>query len=547
MNKKQFFLLLLFILTVMLVSPAAGNAGNNEMRPFWHPDAGTPAQRFELAKRTTPELIAFLRRMPKGGDLHLHVSGGVYCEYMLDRAEKTGLFYNVKTAMFQKEKNGEHVISITQLKQDPNYLTGFLDRFSMRGWHPGAANGHDHFFYSFYHIGSFKQYYKQNDAAFIAEIVNRNRGENVQYLELMLECMPGEQRRKFRAALKGFNGFDDPALHALKGKELEKKLEAVLTQAFEKVKPLINDKTIGEAIKKNLDKRDAGVREILGLTYDITGNDGGLVVRYMERAIRVRGLKGVFVDVVAGITAINSDRRVVAMNLAAPEEFAVSRVDFEKHMMIFDFLWRKLGKPNFSIHSGELVLKESPVEPMKNRIRLSIEKGHAKRIGHGISVGWEKDLAGLLAKMREEKILVEICLSSNEQILGVKNNDHPFNLYRRAGVPLSINTDDAGVSRSNLTMEMVKAVQRYNLSYDGIKTLVRNSLEYSFLPGKSLFIDHDYAKNLPGFENIHAPTWKPGKAAESLMKKHPKLKRQVILERAFVEFETSLQNGFREK
>jgi adenosine deaminase len=50
-------------------------------------------------------------------------------------------------------------------------------------------------------------------------------------------------------------------------------------------------------------------------------------------------------------------------------------------------------------------------------------------------------------------------------------------------------TDDQGVSRSSMTGEYLRAVTDQNLGYLDLKTLSRNSLEYSFLPGASLFTD----------------------------------------------------------
>ncbi len=181
---------------------------------------------------------------------------------------------------------------------------------------------------------------------------------------------------------------------------------------------------------------------------------------------------------------------------------------------------------------------------MRNRISQSIETGHALRIGHGVAVAWEDNVGKILQKMRTEGILVEICFSSNESILGIKDNDHPFMLYRRAGVPLSINTDDEGLNRSNLTMEFIKAIQRYDLGYEEVKKLIRNSLEYSFLPGKSLFEERDYTRLRPGFEKIGHKEWKPKRKTKKLMKKNPKLNRQVLLERELVRFEEYLTNGF---
>lgn len=45
-----------------------------------------------------------------------------------------------------------------------------------------------------------------------------------------------------------------------------------------------------------------------------------------------------------------------------------------------------MDKPSFALHSGELSLMGSPVEPMATRISTTIEKGHALRIGHGVSI-----------------------------------------------------------------------------------------------------------------------------------------------------------------
>jgi adenosine deaminase/adenosine deaminase CECR1 len=49
-------------------------------------------------------------------------------------------------------------------------------------------------------------------------------------------------------------------------------------------------------------------------------------------------------------------------------------------------------------------------------------------------------------------------------------------------VPFVISTDDAGVSRNNLSGEYLLYVSRYKPSYDELKQVVYNSLRYSFLP-----------------------------------------------------------------
>jgi adenosine deaminase len=47
-------------------------------------------------------------------------------------------------------------------------------------------------------------------------------------------------------------------------------------------------------------------------------------------------------------------------------------------------------------------------------------------------------------------------------------------------VPIALVTDDAGVSRSTLTLEYRKAVDDQSLDYPALKRIARNSIAYSF-------------------------------------------------------------------
>ena len=77
--------------------------------------------------------------------------------------------------------------------------------------------------------------------------------------------------------------------------------------------------------------------------------------------------------------------------------------------------------------------------------------------------------------------MVEINLTSNDVILGVKGAAHPWSLYRDAGVPTALSTDDEGVFRIDLTYEYMRAVTEHSISYGELKKLSLNSLKYSFL------------------------------------------------------------------
>ncbi len=149
---------------------------------------------------------------------------------------------------------------------------------------------------------------------------------------------------------------------------------------------------------------------------------------------------------------------------------------------------------HISLHAGELAPGMVPPEGLRSHIRLAVEQGHAERIGHGVDVMYENRPYDLLKEMAAKHVMVEINLTSNDVILGVKGREAPFPIYRRFRVPVALSTDDEGVSRIDLTHEYVRAVETYGLSYADLKQMVRTSIEHSFTPGESLWRDRDNYK-----------------------------------------------------
>jgi hypothetical protein len=432
--------------------------------------------------------------------------------------------YDLHTNRFtHAEPKQDAIITIDELIANPVYLSQFLDTVSMRGWYPNTTSGHDHFFQTFAHFGD-----ERTRAEMLVEIIRRNHYQEVQYLELMIRAAPKAINKTLAAILTDFD------IH---------NLEAAYTQ----LAPWIDTPETAAEINTFLDQREQAVQAQLSAPtrIRITGDDPDIVIRYVSQLKRLGSLADFFVDALVAMAAIHHDERVVALNVVAAEDHPRALQNFDAQMKILDFLWEKRGNPNITLHAGELVLRESPVEPMWERISQSIHKGRALRIGHGIAIAWENNVVELLDHMRANHILVEICLSSNASILGVTGRAHPFMLYRRAGVPMTICTDDEGISRSNLTMEYVQAIQYYDLDYDDVVTLARNSIEYSFLPGLGLFVDHDYTKVRSEFNGVTAPEWQPDETAAYLMQTDLKLERQVKLERALVEFKSFMSNGFK--
>jgi adenosine deaminase len=181
----------------------------------------------------------------------------------------------------------------------------------------------------------------------------------------------------------------------------------------------------------------------------------------------------------------------VGINFVMPEDGFISMRDYTLQMKMLDYLHSVYPQVHISLHAGELAPGLVPPEGLRFHIRQAVELGHAERIGHGVDVMEEDDVPGLLKELAQKHVMIEINLSSNEGILGVEGDEHPFPNYRLAHVPVALSTDDEGVSRIDITHEYVRAAMDYHLSYADMKTLARTGLEHDFLPGASLWANPD--------------------------------------------------------
>jgi adenosine deaminase len=176
---------------------------------------------------------------------------------------------------------------------------------------------------------------------------------------------------------------------------------------------------------------------------------------------------------------------------------------------------------------------------LRFHIRQAVELGHAERIGHGVDVMNEEDARGLLKEMAQKHVMVEINLSSNQGILGVKGAGHPFPLYRAAHVPVALSTDDEGVSRIDLTGEYLRAAADYHLSYQDLKQLARTGMEHNFLPGVSLWAAPDlFTSPAAACKGQVIGGDKPAAACKSFLDGSEKAAAQWELERRFRAFDT---------
>jgi adenosine deaminase/adenosine deaminase CECR1 len=419
------------------------------------------------AQPKSAELTLFFTMMPKGGDLHHHYSGAIYAEQFLQWVDKQG--YCVHKNSYQIETDAGQLkleraatpatrtcITGEAVMLDNTMLAELLQRWGTKDFynHSGQQTPPDRTFFDTF--GYFNAVASTNTADGLRTLKQRAINENLSYIETVFELAPFTANADFDKAVLAA-GLDAAALNA--------RLEALL--------PVL-DKDAGwngwlDAYKKNVDTSTAGI------------DDAQFTMRYQPFVLRFLSPSQVFSSMVSAFKLARENPKVVGVNIVGQESTYVSMRDYKLHMQMFKFLKAKYPDVKLALHAGELALGMVPPEGLQSHIADAINVAGASRIGHGMDIAHESNALATMQAMRERGIAVEVNLTSNDFILGIKGDAHPVTLYRKYGVPFVISTDDAGVSRNNLANEYVLFASRYKTSYAEVKKLSYDSIRYSFL------------------------------------------------------------------
>ena len=475
------------------------------------------AHRLDAVRDQPSLLLAFLHEMPKGGDLHNHLAGAIYAESWIDFAANANLCVDRSTSTLLAPPCDKSCSSYANKPAvrcaygDHILYNQLIDAWSMRNWHASDESGHDHFFAAF---DKFLIAELASTGDQLAEASARAAADRLQYVELMHTA--DNMRSAELGAKLGWN--DDFA-------KMRDNLQA----------GGLHD--IATEVRTQLDRDEARRNQLLHCGTAQADPGCSVTVRYLYQVLRGLPKEMVFAEMVLGFELAQSDPRFAGLNLVMPEDWYVPTHDFDLHMREMDYLHGVYPKVHITLHAGELAMGLVPPEGLRFHIRQSIEKGHAERIGHGVSVMHEDHALELLQEMAQRNVLVEISLTSNDTILGVSGQHHPFPIYRKYGVPVALSTDDQGVSRSDMTEEWVRAVQTYGLSYADLKQMARQSLEHSFLPGESLWSD---TKDFKLAATCSTADAKPVSTCQKLLEASEKARVEWSLEKAYAEFEAKM-------
>jgi adenosine deaminase len=420
------------------------------------------AELFERLKAMTGDhlLHDFLKTMCKV-DLHCHLTGSIYSEDYLKIAIEKKLYFEPATCHFHSESQLTRIKAqeLEENEKYKHYRDTYKKAMCMDGVvAAGPTDGHDHFFDKTWSIiESLTRYMTLSEK--LRPVIRQDLLENVLYKELMIELLPSEP------IPAGFKPL------FAQGKLLE---------ALDVLK---NEKWLDSYVKTQIAKLNVSSAEMakeFGLKVpSITDPNSPMVVGYMLEVMRDLPNDVFFAHIAAAMALISSHPDVVAVNIDGPEAGPLAIKNFDAQMKMLDFLWGQFGRPNISLHAGEVNLNLCAPTDISHHIRDSILIGKAKRIGHGASLKHE-NIFELLRLMKQRNVAVEICFSSNKQMLNIAPEAHPINLYLKYGIPVVICTDDEGILRSSLTDEYLMATKAYNLSYLDIKKICQNGVEYSF-------------------------------------------------------------------
>ncbi len=527
----------IFLLLLVSASPSVVSQGK-ALAPASPLAERRTAAAFAAARVAGPlTLRAFLEQMPKGGDLHMHLSGAVYAETLLSEAAEDQVCIDPLKLVFTKSTSAastpsqrpacpDGAIPATDVLRDQKLYDALVDAFSMRSFVPSAGiSGHDWFFATF---GRFDLPGKHT-GQWLDEVATRAALQNEQYLEIMMSPISAP-------AIQAANQFGWPGGNAYASNAGTTPVELASLRDRLLATPAFRDTVATDRAEVTAALAARQRLEHCGTPSAMPACS--ILIRFLGQVARAFPPQRVFAQTLLYFELASSDPDVVGINFVQPEDSYMAMSEYHRQMMMLDYLHSVYPRVHISLHAGELAEGLVPPAGLQFHIREAVELGHAERIGHGVDVMQETAPRLLLKEMADRQIMVEINLTSNDVILGIKPPYHPLPQYLAAHVPVALSTDDEGVSRIDLTHEYTRAVLDFGLSYADLKRLARTSLEHSFLPGTSLWDSpDDFTRASTACSRQPLGAEVPTASCAALLKASDRAAQQWELERRFNLFE----------
>lgn len=461
-------------------------------------------------KNKPARLYAFLKEMPKGGELHYHFTGSAYPEDLIAVTRDSNLYLSPKTYAISIKPEQNTILSRDFFKKSENYLPA-IKAWSMQDLISNYKDRHDHFFGVFFKIYPVYNIFYQK---LLAKMLVRAASQNEIYMEIMLNSL--ENANDFKSILQTHSNLQIKQQILLKNFEFNHRVNKLIEDSE---RYLLETRRY---LKCNNSKSSSKACNVL--------------VRLQAIVLRESEENVFFAQALAAFLAAHQSKYIVGVNIVQPENGNIALKDFNKQMHIFRFLHEKYPDVRVAMHAGELDPKTSSLKNLRNHINDSVFIANAERIGHGTDICYEKNKKNLLKYLAQKHIPVEINLTSNELILGVDNTTHPLNYYLKSQVPVVLSTDDEGILQTDLTTQYVNAVVKYKLDYQTLKLINRNALTYSFIDGQSIWADSQAGILVAQCQSLKS------QACKNFIKHNLKAKMQWQLEVSLIKFENKFNN-----
>lgn len=452
-------------------------------------------------------LYDFFKAMPKGGELHYHLAGGAYPQRLLALAATEPYCIDTKTFAVSQQ-NPCNGIKSSLAFNDPILSKKIIQAWSMDAFTAGKESSHDHFFAVFSKIMPLIDHFQ---AQILADSMQKASSQHELYLEIMI--LPDEANSaRFASLISTTTNLAD------------KKNRLLANQAFQ------NNIQLTQQTSQQL-LTDA--RHLLDCDNPLTGNQAAcqVTVTFQYYVLREQSPDQVFAQALNGFAAAETPGSLVGINLVQPEDGSLSLKNYRQEMAIFNFMHKSYPNVHISLHAGELSAEFSAKKDRLFHIHDAIIMGHAERVGHGVDILEETNFKALMNYMANKPIPIEINLSSNEKILNIKGAAHPINRYLDNHVPIVLSTDDEGILGADLSEQYVIAYTQHGIPYETLKQINRNTLSYSFYPGKSLWKNPKKPIPISRCQPLFT------KKCDNFVSKNPKAKLQRDLEKALSLFE----------
>lgn len=492
----------------------------SEFRKFYISNEERVSHYFEKIKNT-PLLLSFIHSFPKA-ETHAHLTGDIDPRKYVEWAIEKDLYFTLVNSegvvpdlpdtplvelakrenlnfKFSKENTGFSAKLI-----ENEVLDEFCKKCSIKHI---SGNSADHFFRTFINFESLDEFLPYS--VYLEYLSIKADEEEIFYRELSkgFENKPSES---FSTHFPTYEDFVNGNYKDLLNEKLN-----VLCESLQ------------DRLKQCFDYIDEPDQSLFSL-------DNDAIIRLNIDVSRELPLPRYFADLVLAFLFVQEEMernplnpRVVGIVISGREDKPQCLKDRDAQLKMIAFLKEKLFCANISPHAGELSEKVMGSLNYFDAITSVLETINPPRMGHCTSFlnTTREKVIELFRKFKQNHICIEICPTSNEKILDViYPSDHPLPVLIEYGIPVTINTDDAGVNGITLAKELKRTIERYkNIDYATFKAIQRNQPRYCFMPGEGIWEDSEpYQFNLrPDFRILieHSPKAKLQYAFEQRISK----------------------------